>query len=90
MRQWDEIERVTFAMDAKFSAHDLFELCAVDELRDGKAADWNNKPRLQNADFSFHPRGAIADLVRRGDPIAAAGGLARKTAANSGEVDCRS
>lgn len=90
MRQRNQIESMSGAADSEFTADYLFELCAIDELGDGQAADWNNESRFQDADLVLHPRGTITNLVWSRDAVAAAGILAGKTSTDCGEIDCRS
>jgi hypothetical protein len=90
MWQRDQVETVAGAAAAEFATNHLREICAFDELRDGEAANWNDKSRLQNADFLLDPRRAISNFIRRRNTIAAAGGFAGETSTNSGKIDCRS
>ena len=46
MRQRNEIEVVTYALDAKFATDHFFQLPAIDKLRGGQTADRNYEPRL--------------------------------------------
>src|SRR5882757_2419592 len=90
MRQRNQIEAVARMYDAKFAANYVLQFRTVDELHDRQSADRNNETRLQNPNFIFHPQGTVANLIRCGDAIGAAGIFAGKTTADGGEIDLRS
>ncbi len=89
MREWNQIENVTRSPRPKLSADHLLQFLAFNELTNCQSADRNDQSRFQNLDFFIQPRRTIANFVRRRDPIRAAGGFARKTSADRGEINLR-
>ncbi len=89
MGQRDQIEWATVATQPERPAYDFVELLESKKLRDRKFADRDDEPWLQKIDFIIHPRRAIPDLIRRRNAVAARGRLARKAAADRGEVSPR-
>src|SRR5215831_10349299 len=89
MRQRNQIEAVARTRDMKSATDHVLQLCTVDELHNRKPANGNDEMRPQNSNFIIHPRSTIANLVRRGDAICAAGILPGKTSADGCEVNFR-
>jgi len=90
MRQWDQVEAAARVLNAEFAADYVFQFCTVDELHDRQSSHGNDETRLQDANFVFHPQRTVANFFRRRDAVGATGIFARKTAADSGEIDLRS
>ena len=87
MRQRNQIEAVTCALDTKFATDHFFQLPAIDKLRDGQTADRNYEPRLQDSDFIIHPGRTIANLVWRRNTITAARIFSGKTSTDRREIN---
>lgn len=90
MRQWDKIDIYIVALGPELSPNHIFERVEWNELGNGEPADRNDQSRSQDFELIIQPRRAIADFVRRGHPIAAAGRFSGKTTNNRGEINCRS
>ena len=59
----------------------------AEETRDGEFAHGQHELRPQQLDLAFQPSRAFFDLLGRGHAVAAFGALARKTAADGGEIN---
>jgi len=89
MRQRDQIHILPRTTDVKRAADDVFQFGALDELSDGQASDRNDQTRFKNRDFLIQPGRAIADFIRRRNPIAASGIFSGKTPTNRREINGR-
>jgi hypothetical protein len=87
MGQGNQIKLVSCVGDAEFFADDGVEFLERHELFDGEFTDGQDKLRLEDFDFAFQPRGAIADFIGRGNAVAAGGFFAGKAAADGRHVD---
>ena len=70
-------------------AYDFVELLERKKLRDRKFAHWDDELRLQKINFIVHPGRAILDFIRGRNAVSTRGRLARKAAADRGEVNLR-
>lgn len=87
--EWNQIERSTGALDSKTVADDAVEFFHRQELRDRQFPDRDDEARLQNLDLAVEPGGAVCNLLRVRDAIAAAGRFAGETTADGSEINFR-
>jgi hypothetical protein len=89
MRQRNQVEAVARTRDTESATDHVLQLCTVDELHNRKPANGNDEMRPQNSNLIIHPQRTIANLIRRGDAIRAAGIFPGKTTADCGEINFR-
>jgi len=87
VRKRDEIEVAAVKAGKEAMADDFIHTRARDEALYGEAADGDDEVGLEQEDFLAKPLGAIFDLGRIWNPVAAGGDPAREAAANGGHVN---
>jgi hypothetical protein len=87
VRQRNEIKLRSGPFGAKLAADDLIQFPDWNELRDRQFSDRNHEPRLQDFELAIQPRWAVGDLLRVGNPVAPAGGLAWETTTDRSEIN---
>lgn len=90
MRKRNQIKANLDAFSAKFGTDYSFQFGAIDKLRDGQSAHWDDKTRPQDSDLFIHPRRTIVDFVGSGDAISARRRFPGKASAYGCEIDRRS
>jgi len=89
MRQRNQVEAMARTRDTESATYHGLQLCTVDVLHNRQAANGNDEMRPQNSNLIIHPQRTVANLVRRGDAIGAAGTFPGKTTADGGEINPR-
>lgn len=87
MRQRNYVKAMPGPCDPEFSTNYLLQFFAVDELHDSQPAHRDDETWLQDLNLIVHPRRAVANLVRRRNPISAAGIFSGKTPADRREIN---
>ena len=87
MREWNHVLRAAVVTNLPAPANDAREGVEREELGNCKFADGKNEARLKEFELAFQPAGARRDFLFVWHPIASAGVLAGKAAADRREVD---